>query len=39
MDKFDRVYRLHSILAGRKTPISLDELMERVEGLKAERGT
>ncbi|MEQ1581437.1 MAG: hypothetical protein ABL964_12645 [Steroidobacteraceae bacterium] len=35
MDKFDRVYQLHSILAGRKTPISLSDLMEWLEGSKA----
>ena len=35
MDKFDRVYRLHSILAGRKTPISLNDLMDRLECSKA----
>jgi hypothetical protein len=38
MDKFDRVYHLHSILAGRKTPISLSDLMDRLECLKAGRG-
>lgn len=35
MDKFDRVYQLHSILAGRKTPISLNDLMDRLECSKA----
>jgi hypothetical protein len=35
MDKFDRVYQLHGILAGRKTPISLNDLMGKVEGAKA----
>ncbi len=31
MDKFERVYQLHSILAGRKAPISLDDLMHWLE--------
>lgn len=35
MDRFDRVYRLHSILAGRKTPISFNDLMDRLECSKA----
>lgn len=35
MDKFDRVYQLHSILSGRKTPISLNDLMDRLECSKA----
>lgn len=30
MDKFDRIYQLHRILAGRKTPVSLGELQERL---------
>ncbi|MBI4291602.1 MAG: WYL domain-containing transcriptional regulator [Betaproteobacteria bacterium] len=35
MDKFDRIYRLHHILAGRRTPISLEDLKERLECSKA----
>lgn len=31
MDKFDRLYQLHNNLAGRKTPISVGELAERLE--------
>lgn len=30
MDKFDRVYQLHQALAGRRTPISLESLMEKL---------
>lgn len=30
MDKFDRIYQLHRILAGRKTPVSLTDLQERL---------
>lgn len=30
MDKFDRIYQLHRILAGRKTPVSLADLQERL---------
>ncbi len=30
MDKFDRIYRLHQILAGRRTPIALADLEERL---------
>jgi len=37
MDRFDRVYQLHSILAGRKTPIALNDLMDRLECSKAGR--
>ena len=29
MDKFDRIYRLHRILAGRRTPIPFEDLRER----------
>jgi len=32
VDKFDRIYQLHRILAGRKTPVSLGELQERLGG-------
>ena len=35
MDKFDRIYRLHHILAGRRTPIALADLMERLDCSKA----
>ena len=35
MDKFDRIYRLHGIFAGRRTPIALAELMERLGCSKA----
>jgi proteasome accessory factor C len=31
MDKFDRIFRLHSILNGRRTPIPLQDLMARLE--------
>ena len=31
MDKFDRIYQLHQALDGRKTPISLVDLMLRLE--------
>lgn len=35
MDKFDRIYQLHNILAGRRTPISLEDLMARIDCSKA----
>jgi predicted DNA-binding transcriptional regulator YafY len=35
MDKFDRIYQLHHILAGRRTPIPLADLMERLGASKA----
>jgi predicted DNA-binding transcriptional regulator YafY len=35
MDKFDRIYQLHHILAGRRTPIPLADLMERLGSSKA----
>jgi len=35
MDKFDRVYQLHHILAGRRTPIGLTDLMERLDCSRA----
>jgi proteasome accessory factor C len=28
--KFDRIYDLHRLLAGRRTPIALSDLMERL---------
>ena len=31
MDKFDRIFQLHAILAARKTPIPLEDLMARLE--------
>jgi proteasome accessory factor C len=31
MDKFDRIYQLHSLLDGRKTPVPLEQLMLRLE--------
>ena len=31
MDKFDRIYQLHNILRERRTPISRDDLMRRLE--------
>jgi proteasome accessory factor C len=35
MDKFDRIYQLHRILAGRRTPIPLEDLMGHLECSKA----
>ena len=35
MDKFDRIFRLHSILSGRRTPISLPALADRLECSRA----
>ena len=31
MDKFDRIYKLHHVLAGRRTPVSIEDLKERLE--------
>jgi len=31
MDKFDRIFQLHAILAARRTPIPLEDLMARLE--------
>src|SRR5580658_6874101 len=31
MDKFDRIYQLHSLLDGRKMPVPLADLMLRLE--------
>lgn len=31
MDKFDRIYQLHNVLRERRTPISREELMRRLE--------
>jgi predicted DNA-binding transcriptional regulator YafY len=35
VDKFDRIFQLHAILASRRTGISLEELMARLECSKA----
>ena len=35
MDKFDRIFQLHAILAARKTPISLADLTSRLECSKS----
>lgn len=35
MDKFDRIFELHKILAGRRTGISLEELLARLECSKS----
>jgi proteasome accessory factor C len=35
MDKFDRIFQLHAILAARKTPISLEDLTARLECSKS----
>jgi predicted DNA-binding transcriptional regulator YafY len=35
MDKFDRIYQLHHIFAGRRTPIALDDLKARLDCSKA----
>ena len=35
MDKFDRIFQLHSILSARRTPIPLDELKERLQCSRA----
>jgi predicted DNA-binding transcriptional regulator YafY len=35
VDKFDRIFALHHILASRRTPIGLDDLMARLECTKA----
>ena len=35
VDKFDRIYQLHRILSGRRTPIPLDSLKERLGCSKA----
>jgi proteasome accessory factor C len=31
MDKFDRIFQLHAILASRRTPIALEDLLARLE--------
>jgi predicted DNA-binding transcriptional regulator YafY len=35
MDKFDRIFQLHAILAARKTPMPLEDLTARLECSKA----
>jgi predicted DNA-binding transcriptional regulator YafY len=35
MDKFDRIFQLHAILAARRTPIPLEDLTARLECSKA----
>lgn len=35
MDRFDRIYRLHSLLSNRRTPIPLTQIMEHLECSKA----
>jgi predicted DNA-binding transcriptional regulator YafY len=35
MDKFDRIFQLHSILSSRRTPIPLEDLMARLECSKS----
>ncbi|MCW5624598.1 MAG: HTH domain-containing protein [Burkholderiales bacterium] len=35
MDKFDRVYQLHQVMANRRVPISLDALMEKLDCSRA----
>jgi predicted DNA-binding transcriptional regulator YafY len=38
MDRFDRIFALHKILAGRRTPISRQELQQRLECSRATVG-
>jgi proteasome accessory factor C len=35
MDKFDRIFQLHAILAARRTPIALEDLTARLECSKS----
>ena len=35
MDKFDRIFQVHAILASRRTGISLEDLMARLECSKS----
>ncbi|MGZ8240648.1 MAG: helix-turn-helix transcriptional regulator, partial [Methylobacter sp.] len=35
MDRFDRIYQLHGLLAHRRKPIALKEIMEKMECSKA----
>jgi predicted DNA-binding transcriptional regulator YafY len=32
LDKFDRIYELHRVFSGRRTPISLGEIQDRLDG-------
>jgi hypothetical protein len=32
LDKFDRIYQLHSVFSTRRTPISRPDLMQRLDG-------
>jgi predicted DNA-binding transcriptional regulator YafY len=38
MDRFDRIFALHRILNGRRTPISRDDLQNRLECSRATVG-
>lgn len=31
MDKFDRIYELHHVLSARRTPVTIEDLMQRLE--------
>jgi predicted DNA-binding transcriptional regulator YafY len=31
VDKFDRIYELHHVLSGRRTPLAIEDLMQRLE--------
>lgn len=35
MDKFDRIYELHKLFSGRRTPLSMSDIMARMECSKA----
>lgn len=35
MDKYDRIFQLHRALAGRRTPVAVDDLMSRLECSRA----
>ena len=35
MDKFDRIYELHRLFSGRRVPISMVEIMQRMECSRA----
>ena len=35
MDKFDRIYELHRLFSGRRVPISMEEIMQRMECSRA----
>ena len=35
LDKFDRIFQLHSILANRRTPLDVESLMARLECSRA----